>query len=199
MKRLSGGEEAGETGDGGDDYQPELPASVFRVSKKKKQTVHYILEWADDIIHTCDFGIELLDKNRRPFLTKDSPCAYEGKKGFCVELVMYIKGVVDQNPTGRWVHFARKRFSIDFPPHFHPVLGRKMIIDGHFVIVGEKPSRMKKTKVGFIEEKKNTMFENVPPNTKVIVHWKEDLIPAPYEGLWWCGVEVVLGSWVGED
>ena len=154
-----------------------------------------MLEVGDRAIHTCHFGTMLNEPFTRAFWKQGDGRVSEGRKGFLMELTFIVRGVVNQNPPGRWVHFARKSFTINFPSAFHCILGRRMFVDGDFVIMGEKFSRMKKMKVGFIEKVRDAMFQTVPPNTEVIVNWEEDLYAAPYGGLLWWGVEVELKRW----
>ena len=199
MQGLAAGELDGLTGDEREEFQPSIPSTVFQISKKKKQVIHYMTEVGDRAVHTCHFGTMLTETFQQPFWEKGDGRVCEGGKGFLVELAFVIRGVVDQNPPSRWVHFAHKSFTINFPSAFHCILGRRMFVEGDFAIMGEKFSRMKRMKVGFIEKDRVSMFQNVPPNTEVIINWTENLYAAPYRGLLWWGVEVELRRWSKVD
>ena len=171
-------------------------STTFDIEKRKRQAISQLMETGHDaIFHSCDFGGVLGKIDKKPFLEKGRGWVTEGKKGFKVGICLTIKGVVDGDPPGRWIHTSQKRFVLYFPKEFHQVLGETMEISGEFIMVGEKPLRQKKTRVGFVEKTEGLAFANVPPNTQVEIFWEESLLRAPFSGLRWWGVEAVVLSW----
>ena len=186
-------------GDGGTEYQPELMTSPFCVIKKKKQSVYHMFECGMGHQHDCDFGHVMKRNLTKPFLDKGQLWVTEGKRGFEVELNIVLYGVVEQSPPCHWVHITMKNFVIPIPTIFHGILGKEFAVDGYFALVGEKPSRMKRTKIRFIERNKGSLKANIPSNTRVKINWKESFVPEPIPGLWWWGVFVEVVDWVAWD
>ena len=182
-------------GDGGVEFQPELPSSPFCVVKKKKQSVYHMFESGLGLPHDCDFGRVMKRNLVKPFLGKDQLWVTEGKKGFEVELNFVLYGVVEQSPSCHWVHITSKSFKIPVPTIFHGILGNEFVVEGHFAMVGEKPSRMKRTRIRFVEKNKGALKANVPANTRIKINWKEAFVPEPISGLWWWGVYIEVAGW----
>ena len=182
-------------GDGAEEFEVALDNTYFEVVKKKKQNVYHMFESGLGTWHTCDFGNIMNRDLVKPLLKKDLEWVKDGKKGYEIELNFVIYGVIEQNPPAHWVHISLKRFKLDIPSNFHGVLGEEFVIDGCFALVGEKPSRMKKTRVQFIERERGTLKANIPYDTKVKINWKEALIPEPMVGIWWWGMYVEMVSW----
>ena len=183
------------SGDGEEEFDLPLDETFFEVMKKKKQCVYHMFESGLGAWHSCDFGLVMKRDLVKPILHKGLEWVKDGKKGYEVELNFVIYGVIEQNPPSHWVSITSKRFKLDIPSSFRDVLGKEFVIDGCFALVGEKPSRMKKTRVQFIEREKGVLKANIPCDTKVKINWKEALIPEPMIGIWWWGMYVEMVSW----
>ena len=186
-------------GDGGVEFQPELVPSPFSIIKKKKQNIYHMFESGMGTQHDCDFGSVIKRSLVKPFLKKEQLWITEGRKGYEVELNFVLYGIVEQSPPSHWLHICMKKFKITVPTIFQGILGKEFVVEGHFALVGEKPSRMKKTKVRFVETNKGTLKANIPANTRVKINWKEAFVPEPVTGMWWWGVYVEVVEWNAWD
>ena len=149
--------------------------------------------------HSCDFGNIMNRDLTKTFLPKNCEWVEDGKKGYEVEITISIYGVVEQKPPCHWIHVVSKNFKLKIPSIFHDILGEELVVDGHFAFIGEKPSRMKKTKIIFIEREKGTLKANIPTDTKIKINWKDAFIPEPLDGMWWWGAYVEVISWEAWD
>ena len=129
---VSGSEEEGEG-------CPKISSTNFDIKKRKRQTIYHMKEsGCGGDFHSCDFGNVFVDTQPHPFLPKGEEWQTEGKKGYCVKLSFFVRGVVDWRPPGRWVHISHKQFVVHIPETFHQVLGETMEVSGEFMLIGEK-------------------------------------------------------------
>ena len=152
-----------------------------------------ILESGGGLAHSCQMMKIPGELPMKAFLEKGRDKVRWTTRGYSVTIRIYVGGMVDQNPGGKWEWVGHKTADLPVPAGFHSIFGKNFHIDGWFRISGEPVSRRKRRTVEFRERQPGLLLDSVPSTTRMKVEWEDWLIPAPCFGItiWLFCAEVV--------